>query len=353
MLFIALLSFGCAQSPSNFEQDPGGVLAIPVRIHAEVKPDQFLILEGNKPFSFRIKIYPVYEADGTIREKQAYDDFAFSDILPAGIYEIKSYSFESSSNKIITNSQNKMTDLVGEKAIFRIKNHEITMLDKVLQITGAHYKDPSLKHWSGKNIASSAFEDFTIFLKPGDVDRSFRVWRWLDLKGNEFQRYNNMLNSQKSSDFWHMKLASKPDTFSQDYKQIDKVGDLIVFSNDTIKDIGTGLMWSVNDNGFDLNWNTANNYCENLSLGGYKNWRLPTPEELSTLNEKNVFTVSRKVGTIKNDEGVFLWTSSKRIAPLTNIFSGAGLFSTSTGTLLYFHPSNEKMNRVLPVRNFD
>lgn len=348
---LLLLLSGCAKSPPNTLGSKGGVLAIPVRIHTEVKKDQFILFKGRKPYSFRIKISPFYMANGTVREKQAYDDFAFSEKLPAGIYEIEKYSFKSGSNTILTNAQNKMTDLAGENAIFKIEDNEITMLDKILQITGAHYHDRSLKHWNGENISSGAFEDFTTFLKPGDIDRSFRVWRWLDFKEGEFQRYKNMLDTEKTSDFWRKTLHQKEVLPPQENKQIGKFGDLIIYSNGTIEDTDDGLMWSVKDNGFDLNWTTANNYCEGLSLGGYTNWRLPTAKELTRFIEKQSPRRNNKIGAIETDEGVFLWTADTQIAPLTKIFSGAGLVSTTNGKVVYFHPADEKMNRVLPVRN--
>jgi hypothetical protein len=54
----------------------------------------------------------------------------------------------------------------------------------------------------------------------------------------------------------------------------------------TWKDNVTGLLWSVKDNGSDTNWIQANNYCKNLTLGGFKDWRLPTLKELETIYDK-------------------------------------------------------------------
>ena len=60
-------------------------------------------------------------------------------------------------------------------------------------------------------------------------------------------------------------------------------------SNDTVTDNSTGLMWMKKDNGHygvghpqygGLNWPEALDYCENLSLAGYTDWRLPNAKEL-------------------------------------------------------------------------
>jgi hypothetical protein len=55
-------------------------------------------------------------------------------------------------------------------------------------------------------------------------------------------------------------------------------------------DPATGLTWTKQDNGTDVNWNQAVAYCSNLRLGGYIDWRLPTIDEL-----QNIYDVSADV----------------------------------------------------------
>jgi Protein of unknown function (DUF1566) len=45
-------------------------------------------------------------------------------------------------------------------------------------------------------------------------------------------------------------------------------------------------MWARQDNGSSVNWNQANNYCSNLRLGGYTNWRLGTVDELAGIYDQ-------------------------------------------------------------------
>ena len=47
-------------------------------------------------------------------------------------------------------------------------------------------------------------------------------------------------------------------------------------------DTSTGLMWTLHDNGKDVNWEGAKNYCRSLDLGGIS-WRLPEIGELKGL----------------------------------------------------------------------
>ncbi len=45
-------------------------------------------------------------------------------------------------------------------------------------------------------------------------------------------------------------------------------------------DPATGLMWEKKDNGSDVNWQKATDYCRNLQLAGHSDWRLPAIGEL-------------------------------------------------------------------------
>lgn len=52
----------------------------------------------------------------------------------------------------------------------------------------------------------------------------------------------------------------------------------------TILDELTSLEWSNSDNGADVDWEDASDYCEDIRLGEFKDWRLPSVEELSALH---------------------------------------------------------------------
>ncbi|MFZ1940591.1 MAG: DUF1566 domain-containing protein [Terracidiphilus sp.] len=52
-------------------------------------------------------------------------------------------------------------------------------------------------------------------------------------------------------------------------------------------DLTTGLMWAAKDNGKDMNWRSATEYCHDLPLAGYADWRLPTIDELEGIYERN------------------------------------------------------------------
>ena len=54
----------------------------------------------------------------------------------------------------------------------------------------------------------------------------------------------------------------------------------IAYDNGTVLDTKTNLMWTAKDNGRDIEWQDAKFYCENYHGGGYKDWRMPTLDEL-------------------------------------------------------------------------
>lgn len=51
----------------------------------------------------------------------------------------------------------------------------------------------------------------------------------------------------------------------------------------TITDEATGLMWTQDDNGEGINWQTALQYAESSEFAGYSDWRLPDAKELQSI----------------------------------------------------------------------
>lgn len=45
----------------------------------------------------------------------------------------------------------------------------------------------------------------------------------------------------------------------------------------------THLTWAAKDNGYPVDWNQATTFCQNLRAGGYKDWMLPTIDQLEKI----------------------------------------------------------------------
>lgn len=54
-------------------------------------------------------------------------------------------------------------------------------------------------------------------------------------------------------------------------------------SNDTVIDTKTGLQWQDDGVGTKTTWRNALDRCENLTLGGYSDWRLANKNELLSI----------------------------------------------------------------------
>lgn len=50
----------------------------------------------------------------------------------------------------------------------------------------------------------------------------------------------------------------------------------------TVTDKKNQIMWQKGDNGKEVTFENAEQYCKTLRLGGYADWRLPRPEERDT-----------------------------------------------------------------------
>ena len=53
----------------------------------------------------------------------------------------------------------------------------------------------------------------------------------------------------------------------------------------TVSDLNTGLMWQQIPVPDEFTWQEAANYCENLSLAGYDDWRIPSLKELFSISD--------------------------------------------------------------------
>jgi len=75
------------------------------------------------------------------------------------------------------------------------------------------------------------------------------------------------------------------------WREISSSQDFIDHGNGTVTDTSTGLMWQKDGSTY-MNWEGAVSYCENLTLAGYNDWRLPNANELQSLVDYNRYNPS-------------------------------------------------------------
>ena len=114
--------------------------------------------------------------------------------------------------------------------------------------------------------------------------------------------------------------------------------DRFVNNNDgTVTDTQTKLMWADKDNGSDIGWSNAKSYCEEYSVGGKSDWRMPTLDELAQLYSSGAY------GSVITKTGPLIWASE-----LSG--SDAAFFGSNGGSRYLSHQSFA-LRRALPVRN--
>ena len=98
----------------------------------------------------------------------------------------------------------------------------------------------------------------------------------------------------------------------------------VISQNGIAKDSATGLMWQDEpytqaeetaydkdtNNGKVGNWNYAKTYCENLTLGGFSDWRLPNIYELTTLIDNTKSSKPYVINGIENIASSSYWSST-------------------------------------------
>jgi len=113
----------------------------------------------------------------------------------------------------------------------------------------------------------------------------------------------------------------------------------------TVTDNQTSLMWISKDNGIPINWFDAVKYCDNLKVGGYFDWRMPTLPKLRSLFSPNK----------KNQNGYHLnkliTTTAQSCWSSETYGNSAGRFNFTHGKEYWLRKSYSGPTRVLAVRN--
>jgi hypothetical protein len=132
--------------------------------------------------------------------------------------------------------------------------------------------------------------------------------------------------------------------------EIARDGRFIAYDNGTVLDTDTNLMWAAMDNGGNINWANAKRYCENYRGGGYKDWRMPTQDELEGIFNKSKSYRSACGDNVHLTELIKLtcccpWTSETRGSYAAYFFGFTG------GSRAWGRQSLVNFTRILPVRS--
>jgi uncharacterized caspase-like protein len=165
---------------------------------------------------------------------------------------------------------------------------------------------------------------------------------------------NENLNKFLGDDFFKKFFGDVHSSSFSNAVVTSRDGRFIAYNNGTVLDTKTNLMWASKDNGSSINWANAKSYCENYRGGGYKDWRMPTQDELAGLYDRgtgyrpdcapddatnkvhltNLITLSCWVG----------WASERRD-------SFAAYFNFGDNLRWWYPQSFDAVPRALPVRS--
>ena len=113
--------------------------------------------------------------------------------------------------------------------------------------------------------------------------------------------------------------GSYTSTFGEDNDYNINVPSYTNNGNSTITDNITGLMWQQADGG-EMTIENAIIYANNLVLGGFSDWRLPTPiESFSILNHQNNNPAMSNIFTASAAE--YWWTNKFQVGDATKVWS--------------------------------
>jgi len=94
--------------------------------------------------------------------------------------------------------------------------------------------------------------------------------------------------------------------------------------NGTVTDKVTGLVWQQVDGG-EMTWEQAAAYADNLSLGGYTDWRLPFAKELYTLVDESTLNPAMNTKYFPASTAEYWWSCDTAVDDATKVWvSNAG-----------------------------
>jgi len=102
-----------------------------------------------------------------------------------------------------------------------------------------------------------------------------------------------------------------------------------------VQDNVTGLIWQKDTAPGTYNWDHAVSYCENLILGGYSDWRLPTIKELTTIVDSSIPYPGPTINTdyFPNTVSSFYWSSATLASILTTPGTSISTVAASAATI--------------------
>lgn len=130
---------------------------------------------------------------------------------------------------------------------------------------------------------------------------------------------------------------SYTNTFGEDHDFLINPPFFVINANGTVLDTVTGLMWQQTDGG-EMTYENAIEYCKNLNLGSFQDWRLPDIHEaFSILNHQ--YSNPALDQTVFTSSGAEYWWSSDR-----QLNDSSKVWVSNSGGGIGNHPKKETIS---------
>ncbi len=126
-------------------------------------------------------------------------------------------------------------------------------------------------------------------------------------------------------------------TFGEDSDYSFNPPAYTVNGNGTVTDQVTGLMWQQSDGG-EMTWPGAVTYCDQLTLGGYSDWQLPSGFNLFNLVDHDHNNPALNPAAFPSTNAEYWWTAKEQVGDSTKAWvvnAGGGIGA---------HPKNETIS---------
>jgi WD40 repeat protein len=187
-----------------------------------------------------------------------------------------------------------------------------TLLIEALETTAANGGDQSIGEWLRATERQLRPRAKNLYPEIEESDLQFPELM-------DFVDASQAAPTKGSAQTTRTEPAEKHDSVSTDGETNQTAKPVLAEMVDSIwTDSETNLSWTETDNGKSVNWEEASQYCGDLRLGGFSDWRLPTIQELQT-----ILSATRRSSQLDDDlvpgikpslnlDNVILWSDSKK-----------------------------------------
>ena len=159
------------------------------------------------------------------------------------------------------------------------------------------------------------------FIWHSDIDGNFGDGKVISTEylsiGDHLITLNAYHKSAVAFQTVNIKKINVPDVeqnaISPNNRVIDRVDGTVYIDNQdgTVTDTTTQLMWEQADDGYRRDVYGAYQHCEELNLGGYKDWRMPTLSELEEIANIGLHKKEPIICRVFDNKNSSYWTQTK------------------------------------------